>query len=156
MTVTATETYPEAIDFALYGRMMTELRAAGSRETAASITGAISDWAGDTAEILRGMRPQDEEHLDSCAWSDTSTWLRLIAEALKGEMKAAEPPGRQWWLSVPENEWRPWQDLADADGRREWAAAWSVLRPSLEDSTVRPFTRQQVTTVARAVIDAPW
>lgn len=156
MTVTATETYPEAIDAAVYGRLMTELRAACRRKTAASITRVMGDWADDTAKILRDMRPQGQEHLDSCAWSDIATWLHLIAESLHGQVRAAEPPGSQWWLSMPENEWRPWQVLADAGNRREWAAAWAALRTVLEESTVLPFARQQVTTVADAVMDAPW
>lgn len=155
--MTTTATYPATADFAPYARLKTELGAADRREAAARITRTMADWAEETAAALRSGSPEPpEEHLDPHAWTDIATWLYLIAESLDGEMKAFKPVGRDWWLDVPEDEQEPWRDLAEAISRREWAAAWSVICPALDEPPMQKFVSEQVATMACIVIDAPW
>lgn len=158
MTATATETYPGTVHADRWARLKTELSAAGTRDDAASLTEALADWADETAKALRdsGQEPTGE-HFDPDAWTDIATWLRLISGSLVGEVEPLlVPDDAEYWKDVTEADQEAWLDLADADDRREWAAAWSTLQSALKASPAHPFTKEQITTLAGVVMDAPW
>lgn len=158
MTATATETYPGTVHAEQWARLKTGLSGAGSRKEAARFTGGLADWADETAKALRasGQEP-DGEHFDPAAWTDIATWLRLISGSLTGAVEPLLfPDDVEYWEDVTDEDQEPWLGLADADDRHEWAAAWSALQADLDASPAHPFAKEQITTLAGVVMDAPW
>lgn len=139
-----------------------DLRTAGSRADAARIVGALAAAAdGLSREIIAAgpADPSDEDTArDPLAWAEIATQLTRMSAALNNGVIHVE----DMW----ENELKyEWADLAHTTTRREFAAAWAVIKEKLsakadsDDSDapqLREFAVTQVIAVAAAVMDGRW
>lgn len=161
MTETAADTrtfVPDGVDLRSYRKAACELRAASTREAAASHVGNMAEIAENCGKSLRGRPRSELEHLSPEAWEDIATWLALMAATLRGDVTSITPPDEHGaWLQVQEDLQEAWRNLGAATSRVEWAAAWYVgLRGALDQDIPAGFARRQVAETAASIMDAPW
>jgi len=158
-----------AVDAERYWWHLARLREATSRNKAAEYANSLAAAADRIAAALSGAAETAPDTVtDPLAWADLSTFLARLSMALRGAnvipddiLDANDCP-----------DYDSWEHLAQAMGRREFAAAWYPigqylrLHAGLDGSTgddgdedapeLRAFTVAQVIRAAAAIIDAPW
>jgi len=147
--------FPEraALAAEAYWWHLAALGQAPTRERAARHVQALASAAGQVAAALPGAPdPAPDTYRDPLAWAGLAACLTRLAMALRGERSLTEPENS-------DGDCAAWQDLAQAAGRREFAAAWDPVREHLLRLAAAPaggFTVAQVTQAAAAVTGAPW
>jgi hypothetical protein len=154
---------PAAIKVEAYWWHLTALREAATRTAATAHLHSLASVADQVAAALTGTpEATSDTALDPLAWTDTATYLTLLALALHS---AQTGPADKWETS--DGDAPDWENLAAATTRREFAAAWHPIRENLiglttlpgkcgADPQLRTFTVAQVIRAAAALIDAPW
>ncbi len=157
------------MDAERYWWHLARLREATSRGKAAEYAQSLAAAADRIAAALTGgAEAAADTATDPLAWADLSKFLASLAMALRGA--SVTPDGIFDANDGPDCD--SWKHLAQAAGRREFAAAWYPigqylrLHAGLDGGTgedgdedapeLRTFTVAQVIRAAAAIIDAPW